>query len=137
MFEASSDFCPGGQEQQIRQGDAIHGGDEGDGDAVAHTLDIFEMLHDLNEPEHGADDADGGGVAAGGFEDFRFGLTAARGGLDFQFHDAAQILQIGTVDGQRESFLEERIIGDGVGGFFERDDAGAARLAGEVEQLRG
>ncbi len=99
-FEPGFDFGVGGQKDKIRQGDTVNGGYKSDGDSVADALDILQMLHDLNEAKDSADDANGGSVAAGGFEHFRFSLAAAGGCFDFEFHDAAQILQVGAIDGQ-------------------------------------
>ena len=63
------ELAGGGQEEEIGGADAVDGGDEGDGDAAADLIDVVEVLHDLDEAEHRADDADGGREAAGGLED--------------------------------------------------------------------
>jgi hypothetical protein len=58
-----------GKKEEIGDAHAVDGGDEGHGDAFAHLLNIVKMLHDLNESQHRAQDADGGREASGRLED--------------------------------------------------------------------
>ena len=99
---AELEFAGGGEADEVGHGDAVDGGDEGDGDAAADLVDVGEVLHDLDEAEDGADDADGGRVAASGFEDggdlfFDLGFV-----VEFELHDLADFGGLGAVDGEHE-----------------------------------
>ena len=92
------------------------------------------MLHDLDEADDRADDADGGGESAGGFED------GGNAGFDFadivdlDLHDAAQLGGFGAVDGEHQGLAKK-----GVGHLreilVEGDDAFAAGFVGESDDL--
>ena len=60
VADANAHFSGQREEKEIRNADSIDGGDKRNGNAAAHFLDIVEMLHDLDEAEHRAEDADGG-----------------------------------------------------------------------------
>src|SRR6202040_315976 len=62
---AELEFARGGEADEIGHGDAVDGGDEGDGDAAADLVDVGEILHDLDESKDRADDTDGGRVTSG------------------------------------------------------------------------
>ena len=132
---AELELAGGGEADEIGDGDAVDGGDESDGDAAADLVDVGEILHDLDEAEDGADDADGGGVAAGSFEDggdFFFDLGFV---VELELHDLADFAGLGAVDGEHEGLFEEGI-GDGGEVGVERDDAASAGLVGEGDDLR-
>ena len=56
------------QEDQVRRADAVDRGDERDGDAGAELARVGEVLHHVDQAEHGAEDADRRRVAAGRLE---------------------------------------------------------------------
>ena len=58
-----------GRAIEVGEADAVDGGDEGNSDSTAHFINLIEVLHDLNEAEYGADDANGGSKSSGGFID--------------------------------------------------------------------
>jgi hypothetical protein len=60
-----------GKEKNVGQANPINRGNEGDRNSLAHLRDVLEMLHDLNQAQHGADNADGWGVSASGFKNLR------------------------------------------------------------------
>ena len=132
---AEFEFAGGGKADEVGDGDSVDGGDEGDGDAATDLVDVGEVLHDLDEAEDGADDADGGRVAACGFEDcgdFFFDLGFV---VELELHDLADLAGLGAVDGEHEGLLEEGI-GDGGEIGVERDDAALAGFVGEGDDLR-
>ncbi len=122
-----------GQEEEIGDADSVDGGDEGDGDAAADLVDVVEMLHDLDESQHRAEDADGGRESSGRFEDRGEPLFVLRDGVEADLHDLAQFVGLGAVDGQHEGLLEKGIL-DGLQIAVQRDDAVAAGLVGEGDQ---
>jgi len=131
---AKFELARGGEEDEVCHGYAIDGGDEGDGDATADLVDVGEVLHDLDESEDGADDADSGRVASGGLEDggnlfFDLGFV-----VELELHDLADLCGFGAVDGEHESLSEKRIR-DGGEVSVEGDDAAPACLVGEGDDL--
>ena len=131
---AEFQFARGGEADKVGDGDSVDGGDEGDGDAAADLVDVGEVLHDLDEAEDGADDADGRRVAAGGFEDggdlfFDLGLV-----VELELHDLADLAGFGAVDGEHEGLFEEGI-SDGDEIAIEGDDAALAGLVCECDDL--
>jgi hypothetical protein len=69
VVHADAHLAGEGQEEEIGDADAVDGGDKGDGDAAAHFLNVVQMLHHLDEPQHRAENADGGREASGRLED--------------------------------------------------------------------
>ena len=98
------------------------------------SVDVVEMLHDLDESEHGAQNADGGRKAAGRLEDRGQPLLVFGDGVEADAHDLAQLRGLGAVDGQHEGLFQEGIL-DGLQVGVERDHAAAAGLVGEGDQL--
>ena len=96
-----------GQGDEIGEADAVDGGDEGDGDAAANLVDFIQMLHDLDESEDGADDADGGAKTSGGFIDAGQLVFGFGGGVELQLHDGAQLGGFGAIDGEHEGAAHE------------------------------
>src|SRR5690606_16698069 len=121
----------GGEEEQVRRCDTVNRSDEGHGDALPHQVDVVEVLHYLDQAEDRSDDADGRGVAAGGFVDLGFSFPLPLLRIEFNRHDAAQLLDIGTVHTERERLLQKRV-GDPVDFRFQGDDAVAAGPHGEL-----
>src|SRR6185312_16332323 len=123
-----------GQEAQIGGGHAIDGGHKGHGDAAPHLLDVVEVLHYLNKAENGADDADGGGEAAGGIK----GLDGALGLLglvaEFEFHIVAQLLRLGAIHRQHQSLAQKGFL-DALQVLVEGYDALLAGLLGKADDL--
>ena len=69
VAHADAHLAGEGQKEEIGDAHAVDGGDKGDGDAAADFLNVVEMLHHLNQPEHRAENADGGRKASGRLED--------------------------------------------------------------------
>ena len=93
-------FPATGKIEEVGGTDAVDGGHEGYGDAASDFVDLVEVLHDLNQSEDRADDADGGGKASGRLEYlgnllFVLGLV-----IEFEFHDLAELFGLGAVDRQ-------------------------------------
>ena len=76
FVHADAHLAGKGQEEEIGGADAIDGGDKGDGDAAADLLNVVQVLHDLNQSQNGAEDADGGRKAASRLEDRGQALVA-------------------------------------------------------------
>jgi hypothetical protein len=95
---------------------------------------MVEVLHDLNESDDGADDADGGGETAGGFEDGGDAGFDFADIIDLELHDAAQFGGLGAVDGEHEGLAKEGI-GDLIEIGVEGNDAFAARFVNELDNL--
>ena len=110
LVQADAHLAGEGQEEEIGDADSVDGGDEGDGDAAAHLLDVVEVLHHLDQPQHRAENADGGRESAGGLEDRGKPLFALGGGIEADAHDLAQFGGLGAVDGQHEGLLEKGIL---------------------------
>ena len=81
IADADAHFAGEGQKEEIGDADSVDGGDEGDGDAAADFMNVVQMLHDLNQSQHRAENADGGRKASGRLED--------RGQPLFVFRDAS------------------------------------------------
>ncbi len=133
VADADAHLAGEGQEEEIGDAHAVDGGDKGDGDAAAHLLNVVQMLHDLNQPQHRAENADGGREASGRLEDRGQPLFALRGGVQADAHDLAQLGGLGAVHGQHQGLLEEGIL-NGLQVGVQRDDAVAAGLVGEGDQ---
>ena len=66
----------GRQEEHVGRPDAVHRGHKGHGDAAADLVDVRQVLHHLNQPQHGADNPDRRSVSAGLLEDLRLSVAA-------------------------------------------------------------
>ena len=66
------------QQDEVRAADAVHRGDEGDGDAAAELRRLAQVLHDVNQAEHGAENAERRRIAGRRLEHIgrRFGMLA-------------------------------------------------------------
>src|ERR1700722_12141902 len=60
LAHAILDFSSYRKKEKVGGSDAIDGSHKGDRDPTADFVDVVEMLHDLNQAQDGADDADGG-----------------------------------------------------------------------------
>jgi len=77
---------------------------------MAHFNNVVEMLHDLDEAEHRAENADGGGEAAGRLEDSRQSFFGLRRGFHADLHNFAQFAGFCTVNGQHQGLAQKRIL---------------------------
>ena len=122
------------QKKEVGGADTVDGGDEGHGDAAAYFGGVVQVLHHLNETEHGADDSDGGRESTGGLEHFRnmrfvLGLI-----VELLLHHFANFLRLGAIDSEHEALFEKGIIHlfeDGIEG----DDAVLASLPGVFDDF--
>ncbi len=91
LFLADAEFhlSGHGEIQEIGGSDAVDRGDKGNCDAAADLIDLIEVLHHLNQAEHGADDADGRRKAAGRLEHLGNLLFVLCLVVEFEFHDLA------------------------------------------------
>ena len=122
------------QKKQVGGADTVDGGDEGDGDASAYFGGVVQVLHDLNEAEHRADDSDGGRESSGGLEHFgnvRFVLGLI---VELQLHHFANFLRLGAIDGEHEALFEKGIF-HLFEDFIEGDDAVLASLLGVFDDF--
>jgi len=134
LADADFDFSRTREKEKVRHADAINCGNEGDGDAASDFADVIEVLHDLNEAENGADDADCRREATSGFEHsgdvvLVFGLI-----VELEFHHFANFLWLGAVHSEHEGFFEKRI-GHGAEFRVERNDAALAGFIGESDDF--
>ena len=90
-------------------------------------LDVRQVLHYLNQPQHRADDADGGCISSRGLKDLRFGFPMMLLHADFELHGLPNDLQIRAVYRQVESFAQEWVL-NRVSLMLQRDDAALASL---------
>ena len=121
-MHAGAQFGGRGQKKDVRRTDTIDRRHECYRDAVADLLDVFQVLHHLNQPHHGPDDADGRRVAAGGVPDLGFRLGFVLGQRDVDLHHFAQFGQVRAVHRQAERFAQKGI-GHGRGVGLEADNA--------------
>src|SRR5579863_5375922 len=99
-----------GQEQEVGESDAVDGGDEGCGDAVAELRRIVEILHDRHQTHDGADDAERRGVDPHGFEHLgRLGVEVFHG-VQFDFHAGADGVRLAAVDQRLQSLFQEAVL---------------------------
>ncbi len=98
------------------------------------SLMSCEMLHDLDEAEDRADDADGGGEAAGCFEDLGDALILLALVVELQLHHLAQVGGADAVDGQHQALLEKGVVDLGEFGI-EGEDAFFAGLVGIAQKV--
>ena len=89
--------------------DAIDRGDEGDRDAGSELARIGQVFHHVNQPQHGANDADGRRIASGGFPDLQRVSMLQFIGVGFDFEDFAQLARLDAVDQQAQALFDERI----------------------------
>ena len=123
-----------GQEEQVGRGDAIDGGGEGRGDAVAELGRIGEILHHRDQPQHRADDAERGRVDAHALVELRTLVVEVLLGLDLDLEHAADGVGLGTVDEQLQPLLQESV-GLGLDAPFERQQALLARDVAPLDDL--
>jgi len=100
-----------GQEQQVRGADAVHGRDERDGDAAAELVRVGQVLHHVDEPEHRAEDADRGRVAACRLPDLGGRAMALLPGLGLDVERLADALRLEAVDQHLQAVAHERVGG--------------------------
>ena len=98
------------QENEVRDPDAVHRGDERDRDAAPELARIAEVLHHVDESQHGAEDPDRRGVPPGGLVDARRGHVALlrRGQVDLEH--LAKRLRVHTVNGEHQSLAQQRVL---------------------------
>src|SRR5271156_2266890 len=131
---AELEFTSGGKTDEVGHSNAVDGGDESNGDAPSDLVDVGEVLHDLDESEDCADDADGGRVAACGFKDGRYFFFDLGFVVELELHDLADFGWLGAVDGEHKGLFKKGI-GDVRKIGVEGDDTASASLVGEGNQL--
>ena len=124
------------QQQQVGQAEAVDGGHERHRHAATERARRAQTLHHVHEPEHGAEDAERGGVAAGGFEDPR-GLVIERfAGAHLGSQQVADQGRLHAVHHQRQSIAQELVV-DPLDVGLERQDAAAMGANGHGHELGG
>ena len=107
--------------------DAVDGRDESDGDPLTDLGWIVQHGHDVNQPEHGADDPDRRRVAARSFENFSGHLLFFESEVDLGVDDFFHRVGLEAIDHVFDRFFEHRILDglalafDGKHAFFTRD----------------
>src|ERR1051326_1045907 len=132
--DARLDLIGRGKQKEIRETDAIDRGHKCHGDAMPHLLNIGEILHYLNQSQHGADDANRRRVTSRTLE--RLGLVERMLFLDvdLKVHHLTDLLEIGPVDGQVQGLTQEGI-SDLLGVVFERHNSVFPRLGSVADDF--
>src|ERR1700760_4166839 len=85
------------QKEKIGAAHSVNRRHKGNGDAAPYVIDLIEMLHHLNQAEHGAQDADRWRKATRRLEDLRDALLGLGLIVQLQLHDPSQLDWISTV----------------------------------------
>ncbi|KAG0958946.1 hypothetical protein G6F31_012146 [Rhizopus arrhizus] len=119
------------QEQQVGRGDAVDGGGERGGDAVAELARIGQVLHHRDQAQHGTDDAERRRVDAHRLEDLGAGLVLVFLAAQFDFQHVPHRLRFDAVHQQLQALAQERVLLC----FHLRFQAQQALAAGDVAPL--
>ena len=101
---------------------------------MTHLLDVCEILHDLNQAHHRANDAHRRRVPAGAFENLGFFLPTGPADFHLELHHAANLLYVGAIDAQGKGFPQEGVL-DLHGLAFQRNQPVLARFGGIANQF--
>ena len=93
-----------------------------------------QVFQDVGQGDDGADDADGGGVAAEAREELRVGVVAAGLRVDLVLHLHPEVLGVGAVGDVLQGTGQEGIV-DAGGFLLEGQQALAAGLFREPDHL--
>ena len=133
-MHASFDLGSRRKKEDVGRGHAVHRGYERHRDTVPHFLDVRQILHHLDQPQHRADNADRGRIPARGLKHLGFLLRVMFLETDLKFHGFADHVQVRTIHRQVERFAQERIL-DSVGFVLERNNSALARFGGVPDDL--
>ena len=97
------------QKEQIGEADAVHGGGEGRGDAVAELGGIVQVLHHRHQAEHRADDAQRRRVDAHALEHLGGARVGRFARVHVDFERAADGVGLAAIDHQLQSLAQEGI----------------------------
>ncbi len=122
------------QEKQVGRAHAIHRGDEGHGNAAAELAGVSQVFHHVNQAEHRAQNADGGGIAARRFIHLGSLCVVMLDGADFLLEGGANFFRIGAVHQHLQPFFHERI-GHRLDHGFEREQTVFARGVAPFQNL--
>ena len=114
------------QQEQVGEAEAVHRGDERHRHALAEGARRRQAAHDVNEPEHGAEDAEGRRVAGRRLEDPRRLVVARLAGAHFGGQQIAQQRRLHAVHRQRQAVAQEVVV-HAIEVGFEREHAVAVR----------
>lgn len=109
LFQLQLDLVGKGKKEEVRRPHAIDRGDERDRDSAAKFRRIGEIFHHMNQPQHRAEDADGGCVSSGRFPDLGRNHALFLMVFYFNFENLVHGFRFGPVDDQLNSFLYEGI----------------------------
>ena len=117
------------QPQRVGAEDTPQRGDEGAGDEVPELLGAAEVAEDVDQPDHRADDAQRGGVAAHVTEELDADLVVGPLGDDPRLEDLLDLLGVGAVHGELDALAQQRVL-DVLDHLLEREQSLPAGLVG-------